>query len=416
MKLIKYILFFVIGVILAQSSLALLQLDNVVFDPAIISAGDEVTIVVQYSDNGLSISDQITSIGNEDFTFKTHIESDDSLTEKYVIVQDSQGDSFHSRVYAGDRFNRIFKVKVLNNAPAGNYQFKLVGQWYKNDKPIGGERIVRFYMPVKKEGIIMGIGGVTTTPSEVRSGDDFVTINANIENSGEKDAKAVEVKLTTPTGFKPSYSDNNRKWIGRINAGDNQKATFFIDINDSIKKGTYNFKYFINYRDLDDNTYNKTVTIPFLVKSHPYFKITNVEGVGTIGKSTKLKVTIKNIGEESAEAVDVRMLKQNSQPFNFDVRSDYIGEIKPGQEGTAIFNIDVTNDAELKKYNLQLILRSKGDSDEGDDNIYTYTRSINFDVTKKSINWIMWTGIGAIIIVILYILLKGNNKKWKLKF
>ena len=415
MKMTKYLILIMMILILAKGSFAQLQMDSITYDPAIIAAGDEVSIVLQYHEDELAVDydDIKNGIGNSDYTFKVSLENDDSLTEKYTIIQDSVGDNLHGSVYLGDKFNKVFKIKILNNAPAGNYQFKLVGQWYKDGKQIEEPRILRFYMPVKKEGIIMGIGSTITSPSEVRSGDDFVQITSKIENSGEKDAKAIEVILKTPKGFKPSYSDNNRKWIGRINAGNSESSNFFIDISDDVKKGTYNFEYVINYRDLDDNTYNKTIKVPFLVKSHPYFKITNIEGVGTIGKTSKLKITIKNVGEESAESVDVRMLKQNSQPFNFDVRSDYLGEIKPGEEAVSIFNIKTNRDAELKDYNLQLIIRSKGDSDEGDDNIYTYTTSANFKVAKKSINYFLWSGILITIIALVVIMnksKKGNNK------
>lgn len=412
MKITKYLILMMMTLILAQVSSAQLQLDSINYDPAIIAAGDEVSVVLQYHEDELAIDyDKIKNgVGNSDYTFKVSLEKDDSLTQKYTIIQDSVGDNLHGSVYLGDKYNKVFKIKVLNNAPAGNYQFKLVGQWYKNGVAIDEQRISRFYMPVKKEGIIMGVASLTTNPPEVRPGDNFVQINTKIENSGEKDSKAIEVTLKTPEGFKPSYSDNNRKWVGIINAGESETTNFYVDISDDVKEGKYDFDYVISYRDLDDNSYNKTISVPFLIKSHPNFEITNVEGVGTIGKTTKLKMTIKNIGEESAESVDIRLLKQNSQPFDFDVRSDYIGELEPGEEGVAIFDVKVRPEANIKDYDFKLLIRAKGDTDKGDDRIYTYNRRAKFDVTGTATNWFLIIGIIGSVLVLLFLITKVRKK------
>jgi len=400
----KKALFMIIGLLLLlPTALAKLELDSINFDPAIIAAGDEVDIVIQYHTDSTMIKEN--KVGNTDYVFKVNLLPDDTLTKNYVTISDMEGDDNHGTLYSGDTYNKVFRIKVNNNAPAGNYEFKLEGRWIYKGVEEEETQYLKFIMPVKKEGIILDISTITTFPGVVRPGDDEVKITTFIENVGEKDAKSVEVNLNLPEGIESSYTNNNRVWIGGLSSGESKEVNFYVDIDEDIQKNVYDINYDFDYMDLDNNQYNKVRNVPFLIKSRPYLEVVDVIGEGIAGKTSKMTVIIKNTGTESAESVDVRIIKQNSQPFNMDVRSDYIGELEPGEEGTAVFYIDVNSDAELKKHDFKLLIRSKGDSDEGDDTIYTYNRRATFEVVSKSLNYYLLLGlIGTIIVagVIIY--------------
>ena len=162
--------------------------------------------------------------------------------------------------------------------------------------------------------------------------------------------------------------------------------------------------------DVDNNRYQKTEELPFRIKPRPYLEVVSSQGSAIAGKDAKLSVVVKNTGQESAEAVEVRIIKQSAQPFSMDVRSDYLGELEPGEEATAVFNLGVASDAELKEYSLKLLIRSKGDSDEGDDNIYTYTRRAQFEVTGKANNYLLYIGIILAAIIIIAVGVRGLRK------
>ncbi|MCB9362113.1 hypothetical protein H6504_01635 [Candidatus Woesearchaeota archaeon] len=379
-----------------------LVLDSIQYDPAIIAAGDEVDIIVQFHDEETAL--QYSPEEQKDMTFKVLLEADDSLTGKYVTLVDAEGDDTQWRFISGGFFSKVFTVKVANNAPAGNYEFRLVGQWYDKGKPLDYQRYLRFKMPVKKEGIILDVATLTTVPAEVRPGDNYVKILTRVENTGQKDAKSIEIDLELPEGIEASYTNNNRVWIGRLNAGESKEVTFFVDVDEYLVDAVYQVTYKFSYLDLDDNQYSKQSSVPFLVKPRPYLEVVAYNGSGLAGASGKLYVTIENTGSESAEAVDVRLIKQNSQPFDLDVRSDYIGELAPGEQGVAIFNIDVRREAEFKEHDFKLQIRSKGDSDEGDDTIYMYTRRASFDVTGEASNKLRTYGLygaGALLVVVI---------------
>ncbi|MGM5484832.1 MAG: COG1361 S-layer family protein [Nanobdellota archaeon] len=383
--------------IMATGVDARLVMDNVHYDPAVIASGDEVDIVVRYHHEANSFSDD--RINNPDYEFRVTLESDDELTEKFVTLQDTEGNQLGGAIYAGGHYNKKFRVKVNNDAPAGNYEFRLVGQWYENGEPLDSESFIRFRMPVKKEGIILDLSTIETQPAEVRPGDNYVKIVSFVENSGEKDAKSVELDLDLPEGMETSYAGDNRRWVGMVKAGQKKEITSFVDVDDKIEPGRHTLKYDFDYMDLDNNEYSKMTQIPFRIKPRPYLEVTSSDGSSLAGNSGELGITVKNTGTESAESVDVRLLKQNSQPFDFDVRSNYLGELEPGENGTVMFDIDVMRDATIREHDFKVLIRSKGDSDEGDENIYTYARRAEFDVTGEAPNPYLRMGLGAFALV-----------------
>lgn len=408
----RWIYMIVIAMALVPGVSAYLQLDSIQFDPAIIASGDEVDIIVQFHEEGLSKNSE--KINNPEWRFHVNLEPDDTLTEEYVLIADAKGDDMHRTIYSGGYYNKRFRVKVESDAPAGNYEFRLSGRWYKEGEPEEASQFLKFMMPVKKEGILLDVSNFQTVPSEVRPGDNYVKIVSRIENSGEKDAKAVEVKLELPEGLEASYSNDNRIWVGRVNAGESKEMVFYADVDEYAEPGVYDIAYSFEYMDLDNNEHDDTTMLPFRVKPRPYLEIARYAGEGLAGDSGKLYVTVRNTGSESAESVDVRILKQSAQPFEFDVRSEYIGELEPGEEGVAIFDISINDDADVKEYDFKLLIRSKGDSDEGDDNIYTYTRRAKFDVTGQAPNRLRDYGLIAVgviaVIIIISLIYRGVKR------
>ena len=203
--------------------------------------------------------------------------------------------------------------------------------------------------------------------------------------------------------------------------GITQKISFTSCPSEALRKACplikkYDLNLAFNYMDLDDNKYSKKVAIPFLVKERPNIEVVDVKGEGKAGSKITLEVTLKNTGTEDAEAVDARLITQSSQPFSFDSRSNYIGELKPGETGKAVFKVKIDKDAEFKEHFLKMLIRAKGDSDKGDENIYTFNRRATINVNGKKTNPItgMFVGIGivlAIVIIGLVIFKIAKRKK-----
>ena len=229
--------------------------------------------------------------------------------------------------------------------------------------------------------VVINIGDVTTDPTDIKPGEEDIEIRVSIENSGEAVAKDIEAKLICDDKFKPSWSGTDRSYIGRLNSAGSKEAIFHIDIGDGIESKIYGIPLQIKYKDAKGGEYEVMREINILVKPKPEFEIvsyhTEPANISAGDKSVILHVKIKNVGSEEAESVSVRVTGEAEVPFDFAVKSDYVGNLNVNEEGAAILEFDVKEDASLKIYRQGIEIRCTGDRDLGDDNVYIFDREVS---------------------------------------
>ena len=392
---IRIFLFMALFVLSVNMASANIEVEGISFDPAIIAAGDEVDITVNFREMVSPGSSSDIKANEPEYSLNVFLDPSDTISEKYITILDAEGDSNIGHLFSVGVWKKTFRVKVNNDAVPANYELKLKFQYEKNGVPEGAFLVHRFILPVKHEGIVLGIANIVTNPSAIRPGDDFVEITTYIENSGSKSAKSIEAKLSIPDGLEHSYSDNNRKWVGLLSFNESKQLSFFINIDENADSEQYALDLDLNYEDLDNNDYTKKLSFPLLIKERPNIEVVDVKGDGKAGSKITLEVTLKNIGTEDAEAVDARIIKQSSQPFSFDLRSNYVGELKVGETGKAVFTINIDKEAEQKEHSLKLLIRAKGDSDKGNNDIYTFNRRAIVNVDGKKVNPIVGMVVGV---------------------
>ena len=235
---------------------------------------------------------------------------------------------------------------------------------------------------------MLNVGDVTTDPTTIRPGDENVEIRAVIENSGEAAAKDIEAQLVFDDDtFKPSWSGTARSYMGRLNSGEKGEAVFHIDLAENIAAGTHNIPLQVTYKDTKGNEYEVLRAVTILVKPKPDFEIvsyyTEPALISAADTDVVLHVQIKNIGSEKAESASVRMMGEADVPFDYDVKSDFVGNLKIGETGEAILKFGVDKDAVPKGYPIGIEIRCTGDRDLGDDNVYIFNKEIKVDVSTS---------------------------------
>jgi len=263
---------------------------------------------------------------------------------------------------------------------------------------------------------VINIGDVSTDPTDIRPGDEDVEIRAVIENSGEAAAKDIETRLICGDKFKPSWSGTDRSYIGRLNSGEKGEAIFHIDIADNIESNTYSIPLQIRYKDTKGGEYEVMREINILVEPKPEFEIvsyhTEPGNISAGDTSVRLHVRIRNIGSEEAESVSVRATGEAEVPFDFDVKSNYVGNLKPDEDWTAVLKFDVDKDASPKAYQQGIEIRCTGDRDLGDDNVYLFDKMIPISVSSGSAGTFSVPGFEAIFALIaLFVVLFLRRKK-----
>ena len=240
--------------------------------------------------------------------------------------------------------------------------------------------------------VVMNIGDVTTDPADIRPGDEDVELRVFIENSGEAAAKDIEAVLicdgnSNNASFKPSWSGTDRSYIGRLNSGEKAEAIFHIDVAENAESNTYSIPLRIRYKDTKGKEYEVMRSVEILVEPKPEFEIvsyyTEPAKISADDKGVKLHVKVRNVGSEKAESVSVRITGEADVPFDYDVKSDYLGNLKIGEDGVGILKFDVDKDALPKTYPQGIEIRCTGDRDLGDDNVYVFDKQIQLEVTSS---------------------------------
>nr|QNO55049.1 hypothetical protein FPOEFMDM_00034 [Methanosarcinales archaeon ANME-1 ERB7] len=268
--------------------------------------------------------------------------------------------------------------------------------------------------------IVINVGDISTDPTNIRPGREDVKITASIENSGDAAAKDVEAILlcSETEEFKPSWSGTDRSYIGRLNSGKSNPATFHVDVADNIESTIYTIPLLIRYRDTKNVEYRGVTSIDVLVKPKPELEIvssytepTNISA----GDHVILHVRVRNVGSEEGESVSVRVTGEADVPFDYDVKSDHVGNLKVNEKGDAILEFDVDKDAAKKIYQQGLEMRCTGDRDLGDDTVYTFDKQIRLEVTSSSSGSSSIPGFEAlfsfIVLLLVFIFIELRKKE-----
>src|SRR3989338_9459015 len=202
---IRIFLVMVLLVLSVNMVSASIEVEGISFDPAIIAAGDDVDITINFREIITSGSSTDIKANEPGYTLNVFLEPSDTISEKHITILDAEGDSNIGHLFSVGVWKKTFRVKVNNDAIPADYELKFNFQYVKDGIPESASFIHKFMLPVKREGIILGIASIATNPTAVRPGDDFVEITTYIENSGSKSAKSIEVVLSLPDELEHSY-------------------------------------------------------------------------------------------------------------------------------------------------------------------------------------------------------------------
>lgn len=288
-----------------------------------------------------------------------------------------------------------YRVRVDRDALDGRNPIDL-----KIGTGFGDFFIKSFDITVESKVVDFAVGSLLSEPERLYSDTENNKLIINLQNIGEATAKLVKTELTLPEGFTPSESYSDEYSIGSIEAETSEDAIFFIDIDKSVKAGEYLGTLKVFYKDeTDDEFKRRSLQVRIPVRASPSFEITGLtvtpEKIGQGMRDIEIKLDILNSGSREAENVNVRILKEATQPFDFDEKSDFVGDLEPNETGQAVFHFDVDNTADLKKYFLDVEIRYTQDN-----TVQIADDKISFGVTETLPDF---TGVYIFLIIFLVI-------------
>ncbi len=190
------------------------------------------------------------------------------------------------------------------------------------------------------------------------------------------DSMTATLSLVDPNA--PIDIQDDTLLLGSLSSGKSLStpAQFPIEIYDNAKAGTYDLRLNISYRSQRDSavtppygdTYywyedmNQTMILHIVVEEEPYFKISNVESDLKAGDENTINVTYTNTGEQVARECIARISVVD--PFTTTDDQSYLGDMNPGESKTAVFNVNVADDATIKDYSISSEIKYKDVHDE----------------------------------------------------
>jgi len=168
--------------------------------------------------------------------------------------------------------------------------------------------------------------------------------------SGLLSASGSSSSTTASTPFTPTTSI----FIGDIEPGEKATVSFDIAISDDAITKEYPIKIVADYYDANGQSKQSTTGIfGILITKKSEFLVTDVEVFGTdAGGEGTIEVTIKNDGEEDVYSA-VASLNLKS-PFSILDNTAFIGDLKPEESKTALFKVQISEDASEKQYPLDV--------------------------------------------------------------
>ena len=387
--------------IFVSGGLASTQITDVSHTPGIISAGDEVNISLMLeSDDFVNDDFEIESRMN------TSLEPGSYRSERYIEIVDREGaftsdTSTSSYLYPDGIWSEKYTVKVSQKAPTGSYELVHNVDMIHEDSNGVRHNEQEFSIHVDRDGADLTATTARTEPQTPRAGDDHVTQTVRLTNTGEKKLENLVVRPETPEGIEKAYSSDERYLVGAINPGSSQTIDIGLDISEELEPGLHQVLLQTEYEDSDDNIYQEQISTSLRVDGRPDLEVVNSSMEMKAGESRELSVSIENTGDQDAESVTARLIAERSQPFSLEDRSNYVGEIESGESAEAVLKVSADRKASLKSHNVKIQLRANGDSEEGDQSVYTFTEQTQVELTGRTESPLIYVGVvaGALVLI-----------------
>lgn len=347
-----------------------------------------------------------SAIADETFTLTLSVISDTSTTKTLTIDFDDDDplnmitdQIWNFQIMPGETKTKSFRIEVDEDADSKTYSldFSLDDQSDKWEN--------EFEIKVVTDKVEFSLGEIISSPKKITPDSKEVELSIKLKNTGDYEAQNLVAELILPKGFTASSSFSDQVHIGDLEPGEAETLTFYFDVDDSLSKKDYIAQLKLKYdSDSDDET--ETIDINLPVFSIPQFQITSIEILSEgifRGETSKIKIAIQNIGEETGKEITLKAYERNDQPFTFTEKSEYIGTLNQGEIGYAVFEFETKSDAETIEYLLNFQTRAISGTEVIVDDITT-----SIYVTKKETSittYLIISILGLIIMITIAMLM-----------
>ena len=283
---------------------------------------------------------------------------------------------------------------------------------------------------IANAGVIDGFQRLNVNQKKINDSIEETIALAEMEEEKEcTTAKDIEATLQSGTKYIEVEPTTNVQSVEELETGHTATLSYTIKIDSDTPAGNYElllpvtYQYQANVRTvtadvinlgLTDMEYtreykmkNETLRVPISIKSEPKFEVTNVSGSLVQGESKVIEVTYKNTRENVAKDALARIIVMS--PLSTEKSIVRLGDIGPGEEKTARFEILASQEAIVKNYGINSEIKYV---DEDGETSFSESMKVNvpLEATEKKFST---TGIAIILIILiaLYQIVNVHRKR-----
>ena len=266
-------------------------------------------------------------------------------------------------ILGGAAAKATFVVRVPAGTPAGAYTLPLALTYthLASAEQIGGDSITYQYREVRETIPLL----LTVKPEAVLAVVDIATeslnvgtegyLNLTVRNAGTEPATNAIVRIAR-NGQSPITPVDSAAYVGAFAPGQTVQLRYKVAVSSEAAAQAYPLDVLVSYDDADGiNRTGRPVTLGVPVGGKIGFAVVSAPASVAAGEKTVLEVVYKNTGAASVAAAQARLSAVD--PFTSSDDTAYLGDLQPGEEKTARFEVSADAGATAKEYGLDSEVR-----------------------------------------------------------
>ncbi|MGO9646346.1 MAG: COG1361 S-layer family protein [Candidatus Bathyarchaeia archaeon] len=299
-------------------------------------------------DTNIVLSIVLTNIGddiarNVTATLYFNPPVDYTYVSNGVAVNASSWTKLAGDMDAGSTFTLTYTVSVEPSAIAGVYHYDLQIAFKSARELQQITKTVLVDVPITQGEL--HIESTVTDPFKTFPDSYDNTVTVTIANSGNGLAKDVQVYLELTPPFLVSSSGSNQIFLGNLPAGQTTPANFHVDVMPNATFGQYE----LTLAQVIDNRLIPIGQVPLYVAEKARFTILSInpDTLHPGDSGVVVTVQVQNTASVLAESVRVELQVGNDITGTL---TDFLSDIPPGQNKTAIFTLTIDNSMPVGSY------------------------------------------------------------------
>jgi len=314
-----------------------------------------------------------SGVNNLKFVTKGTIERDDlPTTAKIVTVGLSAGNApvivkndpqVIGDIKSQEMASVAIETKITSNATAGEYRLPLTIRYTylaSSDQEAADVLQSNYQQMTKTIPITIKIKPqikievLDAVPENLNIGSEGY-LNLTIKNIGSEDGKKASVKIRR-NGASPIIPTDSSVFIGDFPHNSTVTCRYKVAVSGDAEKQSYPVDVLVMYENRDgDVVSSATDTIGIPVGGKISFTIVSGTVQVVQGSQSVIQVVYQNRGDTIAYHAQARL--SAVEPFKSSDDTSYLGDIKPGENATAHYQVMVDDAAVVRDYSLNTEVR-----------------------------------------------------------